>query len=491
MLLLLNRFSHTGVKIFSVCASLFLIFFVSPTTLLATMPEAEHLAPHLPGEELSILWGIPFIGILLTLSLAPLTFPRLWHAYYGRISFGWALATLIPMAMSYSLDIAFHETVHTYLLHFFPFIILVGTLYIISGGVRIKLSCAPTPLANTLLLMLASLIASWIGTTGAAMLFIRPLLSINEHRKARTHTVIFFILLVCNIGGALTALGDPPLFLGFLNGIDFFWPTKALFLPFLLVACPLLVIYYLFDQYHFQREAPSVRSSTNRRAFPKVTFSGRRNLIFLGIAIGAVLISGLWQPACAVSIFGIKVGHESLLRDLVLLSMSLCSWFLGPRQARLDNHYSWEPLLEVGRLFAAIFITAIPVLAILQAGPQGSLHSLVDLVTADGQPVNAMYFWLTGGLSAFLDNAPTYLVFFNMAGGDPDALMGSLSDTLVAISAGAVFMGALTYIGNAPNFMVKAIAESKDVPMPGFFGYMVWSCLLLLPLFFILTFVLF
>lgn len=455
-----------------------------------------------PGETLSVFWGLPFLGILLTLSIAPLAVPRFWHAYYGRISLFWALATVVPIAFFFGSTVALHEVLHTYLLHYIPFIVLIGALYTISGGVKIDLAAPPSPLTNTMLLLCATLVASWIGTTGAAMMFIRPLLAINQSRSAKKHTVIFFILLVGNIGGSLTALGDPPLFLGFLNGIDFFWPTKALFLPFVMVATPLLMMYFLLDFFLYQKERKSPllkKTLSPQKATPHLSasksqlihLSGKRNFIFLAIAIGAVLFSGLWDSPYTLNFLGIELGLDNLIRDIILVAMSWCSWFFGPKKARQENHFTWEPLLEVARLFAAIFITAVPVITILQAGNQGSLSSLVSLVSHEGNPVNAMYFWLTGLLSAFLDNAPTYLVFFNMAGGDASTLMGPLSQTLVAISAGSVFMGALTYIGNAPNFMVKAIAESKNVTMPGFFGYMLWASLLLLPLFLAVTFVLF
>lgn len=472
----------------------------------------------LPGSELSVLWGVPFLGILLTLSLAPLVAPRFWHSFYGLISLFWALGVVFPMASIYGFQVTLHEIGHTYLLHFIPFIVLIGALYTISGGIKIDLDFPPSPRTNTLLLLGASVIASCIGTTGAAMLFIRPLLDINASRSFKTHTVIFFILLVCNIGGSLTALGDPPLFLGFLNGIDFFWPTKALFFPFVLISGPLLLIYFLLDTLLLRREQGqsstfegdlegegpegSVRAgnseesesqSVSSAGIVKSRFklSGKKNLLFLSVALAGILLSGLWKSGISFSIIGIPVELESLIRDGTLLLMSWCSWTFGSQIPRRENFFTWEPLLEVTKLFAAIFITAAPVIAILQAGTEGSLHFLVTLVTDEGVPVNQMYFWLTGILSAFLDNAPTYLVFFNMAGGDPEVLMGPLSQTLVAISAGAVFMGALTYIGNAPNFMVKSIAESQNVVMPGFFGYMLWSFGILLPLFLMLTFVLF
>lgn len=321
------------------------------------------------------------------------------------------------------------------------------------------------------------------------MLFIRPLLRANDNRRHNAHVVIFFIFLVGNIGGALTPLGDPPLFLGFLKGVDFFWPTTHLLLPMLTVTVALLVIFYFLDRYFYNKESTPRRDPTPDA---KLRLVGGWNIFLLSGVVGAVLLSGTWKPGVSVELFGTPLALQNVLRDAVLLSIAVVSYFGTPVKIHKANHFSWGPIVEVAKLFAAIFVTIIPAIAILQMGKSGALAPLVDLVTgADGQPNNAAYFWLTGLLSSFLDNAPTYLVFFNLAGGEAQQLMTTLATTLVAISAGAVFMGANTYIGNAPNFMIKAVAEHRGVRMPSFFGYMGWSIAVLLPLFFVITLIFF
>jgi Na+/H+ antiporter NhaD/arsenite permease-like protein len=293
--------------------------------------------------------------------------------------------------------------------------------------------------------------------------------------------VVFFIFLVGNIGGALTPLGDPPLFLGFLQGVSFFWPTQHLLLPMLACSVILLVVYVVLDTVLFRREhglrevPPEVRVPFG--------LEGGINLLLLVGVVGAVLLSGVWKPGVVLTVHHVPVALENLARDLLLLAIIGLSWVLTSRESRRLNDFSWFPIVEVGKLFAAIFVTIVPAIAILRAGRDGALADLVDLVGGTGDPNNLAYFWLTGLLSSFLDNAPTYLVFFNMAGADPQHLMDPWATTLGAISAGAVFMGANTYIGNAPNFMVRSIAQERGVLMPSFFGYMLWSCGILLPLF--------
>ncbi|MGH6622822.1 MAG: sodium:proton antiporter, partial [Burkholderiaceae bacterium] len=330
-------------------------------------------------------------------------------------------------------------------------------------------------------------LASVVGTTGASMLLIRPLIRANDARRHKTHVVIFFIFLVANIGGSLTPLGDPPLFLGFLKGVDFFWTTKAMFGPMLAASVVLLGLFFLLDSWYFGR------ADENRDYDPTpdspLRLEGRLNLLVLGpLVLVSVLVSGVWKSGISFSVLGTTISLESLTRDIVLLAITWMSVRFTPVAVRAANQFEWGPMIEVGKLFAAIFLTIVPVIAILRAGSDGALAPLVALVNgADGQPNNAAYFWMTGVLSSFLDNAPTYLVFFNLAGGDAKTLMGPLSMTLTAISAGAVFMGANTYIGNAPNFMVRSIAVSRGVPMPSFFGYMAWSTVILIPLFGLLT----
>jgi Na+/H+ antiporter NhaD/arsenite permease-like protein len=454
----------------------------------AAAAEAADQAPHLDGGELGLLWAAPFAGILLSIAVFPLVAPSFWHHHFGKISAAWAAAFLVPFAAGFGLPLAVYETLHTLLLEYFPFIILLLSLFTITGGLRVRTSLQGTPAFNTGLLAFGTFLASWTGTTGAAMLLIRPLLRANAWRRVKVHVVVFFIFLVANIGGSLTPLGDPPLFLGFLKGVDFFWPTRAMFLPMLVLAVILLAIFYGVDHVMMGREGPPPAPAHDEPAFK---LEGTFNLVLLLAVVLAVLMSGVWHPGIAFDVYHVHLELQNILRDVLLLAIAWLSWWLTPAQTREANEFSWFPIVEVAKLFAGIFITIIPAIAILRAGTDGALAPIVDAVNRNGEPVDAMYFWATGILSSFLDNAPTYLVFFNTAGGDPDLLTGPLSSTLLAISAGAVFMGANTYIGNAPNFMVRAIAEERGVRMPSFFGYMVWSCIILLPLFGILTWMFF
>lgn len=449
--------------------------------------DGVHDAPHLDGGALSLAWIAPFVGILLSIALMPLIVPNIWHRHFGKVSAFWSLAFLVPFAVLFGWKLALFEVLHTALLEYVPFIILLTALFTVAGGVRVTGSLSGTPLVNTAMLLLGTAIASWMGTTGAAMLLIRPLLRANENRRYKVHSVVFFIFLVANIGGALTPLGDPPLFLGFLKGVDFFWPTTNLLMPMLLISAVLLVAYFILDTVLFGREGQPALEEAGERV--KLGLEGKVNILLLGGVVGAVLLSGIWDPGLPLTVFHVEVELQSLVRDALLIGVALLSLWLTSSESRKLNGFSWFPIVEVGKLFAGIFLTIIPAIAILKAGSDGALGAVISAVSTDGQPNNVMYFWLTGILSSFLDNAPTYLVFFNTAGGDPDILMGPLAPTLIAISAGAVFMGANTYIGNAPNFMVRAIAEQRGVAMPSFFGYMAWSILILMPLFVLTTFV--
>jgi Na+/H+ antiporter NhaD/arsenite permease-like protein len=440
------------------------------------------------GASLSLWWGIPFAGLLLSLALFPLLLPRIWHHHYGKIGALWASATLIPMVSTQGTETTFGVILEILIHHYIPFITLIAALYIISSGIKIHINAAPVPRFNVAVLAIGTFLANFIGTTGAAMLLVRPLLAMNQSRQHKVHTMVFFIFLVCNIGGSLTPLGDPPLFLGFLNGVSFFWVTEYLFIPLLLIAIPLLLLYWALDHYYLRRENIALIASPPAT----VTISGSIHFVFLGITLAIVFLSAVWHPDTHLNLGALSLPLEEAVRDLGLIAISFLSWKTNQDlQGDDKGAFSWEPLYEVGKLFASIFIVAIPVIAILQAGEKGALQQLVALVNKDGQPIPSAYFWLTGALSAFLDNAPTYLIFFNTAGGNAANLMSDHALTLTAISAGAVFMGAITYIGNAPNFMVKAIAESEGVPMPSFFGYLKWSCTILLPLFILLTVALF
>lgn len=451
-------------------------------------------APHLDGASMGLIWVVPFVGMLLSIAIFPLVAPHFWHHNFGKISAVWALLFLVPFTLVYGFNLALYEVVHVLFLEYLPFIILLLSLFTVAGGVRVKGYLAGTPAVNTGILLIGTVIASWMGTTGAAMLLIRPLIRANEDRKHKVHTMVFFIFLVANIGGSLTPLGDPPLFLGFLKGVSFFWPTTEMFVPMLCVSIVLLIGYYVADSILFAKE----RKAGSQVGLPKeneethpLGIEGGINILLLVGVIGAVLMSGIWKPGIAFEIYHVDVKLQNIVRDLALIGLAGLSWHLTSIESRRANGFSWFPIVEVGKLFAGIFMTIIPAIAILKAGTDGALEPIVSLVSKDGEPVNAMYFWATGILSSFLDNAPTYLVFFNTAGGDAQVLMNELSTTLLAISAGAVFMGANTYIGNAPNFMVRSIAEERGIAMPSFFGYMAWSGLILLPIFVVVTFLFF
>ena len=452
----------------------------------------RHLAPHLEGGDLSVVWAIPFAGILLSIAIFPLLASKFWHNNFGKVSAFWAILLLLPMVIKVGFSVTVYELLHVFLLEYIPFIILLLALFTIAGGVRIKGSLRGTPVLNLTILIIGTLLASWMGTTGAAMLLIRPLIRANSWREKKTHVVIFFIFLVANVGGSLTPLGDPPLFLGFLKGIDFFWTTSAMFIPMMVVSIILWILFYFIDSFYMKQE-PNRTAPLEEAEYEKLGLEGSNNLIILAFAVGAVLMSGIWNPHISFSVYHVEVELQNLLRDLLLLALTFTSWSLTSTEIRKRNQFTWFPIQEVAKLFARIFVTIIPAIAILKAGKEGALSSVVGTVsTSAGDPINVAYFWATGILSSFLDNAPTYLVFFNTAGGDPIELMGDLHQTLLAISAGAVFMGANTYIGNAPNFMVKAIAEEQGIEMPSFFGYMIkYSIPILIPIFFLVSWIFF
>lgn len=455
----------------------------------AFSPGLAHAA-SLDGSQLSLMWALPFAGLLLSIALFPIVAPQVWHHHFGKISLGWALAFLLPCALWLDPATAGGVVVHAMVDEYLPFIVLLFALYTISGGILITGNLHGSPALNTGLLALGAACASLMGTTGAAMLLIRPLLRANDNRRHTVHVVVFFIFLVGNIGGGLTPIGDPPLFLGFLKGVSFAWTFSHMLWPVLSACLILLAVFYLLDSYYYRKEGVLPRDPTPDTA--RLGIQGVFNFALLAGVVGAVLMSGMWQPGLDLNVLGVKVGIQNLLRDGILLTLAGASLALTPTTLRDANEFNWGPIAEVGKLFAAIFITMAPAIAILRAGPQGDLAALVALVSsADGSPINPMYFWLTGSLSSFLDNAPTYLVFFNLASGNATQMMTEYSATLLAISAGAVFMGANSYIGNAPNFMIKAIAEQRGVPMPGFFGYMGWAWVFLFPLFVLLTLVFF
>jgi Na+/H+ antiporter NhaD/arsenite permease-like protein len=446
-------------------------------------------AAEFDGAQLTPVWGIPFAGILLCIALMPLLAPHFWHHHYGKVVAAWSLAFFIPFAVMFGANLAGENLVHALFAEYIPFIVLLTALYAVSGGIFIRGNLHGSPGLNTAILAIGAFLASFMGTTGASMLMIRPLIRANDNRKHVAHVVVFFIFIVSNAGGSLTPLGDPPLFLGFLKGVDFFWTLQHLFPQSLFLMGSLLVIFFVLDSwYYHKREEIQVNDPTPDSR--QIGFDGKVNFVLLAGVVALVLMSGLWKSDVAFDVAGTEVGLPGLVRDAGLLLIILISLKLTPSQVHADNQFGWGPMQEVAKLFAGIFLTIIPVIAMLKAGVNGPFGAVVSAVTnPDGSPNVMMYFWITGLLSSFLDNAPTYLVFFNTAGGDAQILMTTLAPTLAAISAGAVFMGANSYIGNAPNLMVKAIAEDRGIKMPSFFGYMVWSMCVLIPLFIVMTFI--
>jgi Na+/H+ antiporter NhaD/arsenite permease-like protein len=442
------------------------------------------------GEMLSLWSTLPFAGMLLSIAIFPLVAPKFWHHHFGKVSAFWAFVTLIPLIAMYR-GMAVYEFLHIILADYIPFVILLTALYTVSGNILLRGTLVGTPVVNTLILIIGTVLASWMGTTGAAMLLIRPFLRANRHRKNRTFMVVFFIFLVANIGGSLTPLGDPPLFLGFLRGVPFFW-TMNLLPQMLCAAGILLVMYFAIDTFYYRKEKAALPVSPEERE--PLSISGSYNFLFLAGIVGAVLMSGIvhWGE---VSVFGVHLAVQDIARDGALIILAALSMFTTSKEIREDNEFTWFPMQEVAILFLGIFLTMMPCLKILQAGEHGHLSFVIKAVR---EPYH--YFWITGTLSSFLDNAPTYLTFLSslfgrfFPGMDPQSAVDSLIRDnalyLEAISAGAVFFGANTYIGNAPNFMVRSIAEETGTPMPSFFGYMLkYSIPVLIPVFAAITFI--
>lgn len=434
----------------------------------------------IPGGVPGPAWGIPFVGLLLTIAVLPLVAPRLWHHRMGLIAGAWMLALLVPLALLRGTGVAAAEVWHAVLIEYLPFVTLLVALFTAGGGILIEGGPWGTPLGNTLLLAIGTALAGLMGTTGVAMVLIHPLLRANAHRTRRVHLVVFFIILCANAGGATTPLGDPPLYIGFLRGVPFGWPLVNLAAPLLVLAGLLLTAFLVLDMVLARKEPKPAASAPLR-------LSGAWNLPLVGAVVGSVLMQGVWHPGVVV-VLGQSVADERLVGMAIFVAVTGISLLITKKAVREGNLFSWDPMAEVAKLFLAIFITITPVLAMLSAGRDGPLAGMLALTTdAAGQPSALAYFWLTGILSAFLDNAPTYLVFFQLAGDDPALLTGDLAHILRALSAGAVFFGALTYIGNAPNMMVRSIAAHRGIRMPGFFAYMAWAALLLVPAFLLLS----
>jgi Na+/H+ antiporter NhaD/arsenite permease-like protein len=430
--------------------------------------------------------AIPFIGVLLSITLCPLLVPRLWHKYENLVLALWVVLSvglcLFAIGAASTTSIITNVMIKEYI----PFVTLIGTLFTISNGINVQINRAGTTKVNLLLLTIGELLANFIGTTGTAILLLRPLLHANRHRKYTVHTVIFFIFLVSNIGGCLLPFGDPPLFLGYLKGIDFFWTAKHM-LPFFLASSAILLAVYGAIDYFLMRKEDLGGSATElgvTQHRPVLKISGLFNIFLMFFIVILVAGTGLLPKKTVFTIFDVNIQYKNLVRDIGLLIIAAVSIMRERHktgQAGQKHEISWGPLNEVIRYFIAIFITMAPVALMLKKGHE--FFAPIRDMLSQSEHVAFLYFWFVSPFSALLDNAPTYLIFFKMAGGDAQILMHEGAKILTAISAGSVFMGAMTYIGNAPNFMIRSIAKQHGVAMPSFLGYMVWSSLILVPLF--------
>lgn len=415
---------------------------------------------------------VPFVLLLLAIALMPIAAEKFWHRNRNKALVAALFAAPVAAYLLY-LGPATGRRLMCAMEEYASFIILLASLYVVSGGVVLRGDIQAKPWTNTAFLAVGAVLANFIGTTGASMLLIRPLLQTNQERQQTRHLPIFFIFIVSNLGGLLTPLGDPPLFLGFLHGVDFFW-TLSLWRPWLLANSFLLGLFLVWDTLAYRRESPQAIARDVRQIEP-LHIKGLINLVFLAGIVAAVLFQ-------SDQIAGDNCTLTHPWGELVMLAMAGLSLWLTPREVHKANNFSWGPFLEVAVLFAGIFVTMTPALAWLRQ------HGQEFGVTEPWQ-----YFWLTGSLSSFLDNAPTYLALATLAAGRESIGALTVNQPLIlqAISCGAVFMGAMTYIGNGPNFMVKAIAQEAGLRPPGFLGYLGYSCAILLPLFVAITFLFF
>lgn len=473
-------------------ASLIMVL-LSTAMVFAEGHEAHHTSL---GDTLPLWSVIPFVCMLLSIAIIPLVKPHWWEHNMLKVALFWAAVFLIPFGIGYGVKELTFQVLEIILLDYLPFIVLLLGLFVSAGGIAIKGTIAGTPKMNLILLLIGTLIASWVGTTGAAMLMIRPVIRANAWREKKAHVIIFFIFLVANIGGCLTPVGDPPLFLGFLRGVPFFWTMRLL--PVLGFAVVVLgIVFFVIDSALYKKEIAAGRQPISENAEKEpIKIEGAHNFIFIIMVVGSVILNGILSKSPAfldaevnltgLNIAGVVFPYTSIIQMSIILVAAGLSMKTTRKETREANSFTFAPIEEVAQLFIGIFITMIPALALLKA--HGSELGLAHPY---------QFFWATGILSGFLDNAPTYLVFLTTAGGVhfPEGVHTTVGTVppldLMAISAGAVFMGALTYIGNAPNFMVKSIAEENKIKMPSFFGYMAWSFGILVPLFILITLVFF
>ncbi len=430
------------------------------------------------------LWIVtPFILLLSSLCIGPTLSPGWWHRLEVPVLISVTLLTIVGFIQAWGTWLSIEHIQHVLSYEYIPFVVLIYTLYTVSTSLKISLEGEPTTAKNALFLLFGGALASIIGTTGASMLLIYPFLKWNHNHPYRTHLTIFFMLIVSNVGGCLTPLGDPPLFIGFLQGVPFEWPFINLYQKYFFTIICLLVLFIFCDVFfkHFThitwRNIRLTLKLLGTRSIPsphpfipfKISIDGKPQMIFIPLIILVLICcSGTNDPL--------------FLREGLLLLIALTSHLIDRKyDGFLSKNGHWLPVLEICRVFLAIFICVSPISLMLQQGANGPFAHLLQIANAGGTPNNHLYFWLTGTFSAFLDNAPTYLIFFKMIGGSAQDIIQNNNTTLQAISISSIFFGAMTYIGNAPNFMVRSIAKQHDVEMPSFIGYIGWTSLLLLP----------
>lgn len=443
------------------------------------------------GNSLPLWSCIPFAGMLLSIAIIPLIRPEWWEKKKPWVVLFWSLLFLIPFAVAYGLGTASERFLESIIGDYLTFIVLLFGLFCVTGNISLEGDIKGTPLTNTILLLLSALLSSWIGTTGASMLMIRPIIRANKYRPHKTQIAVFFIFLVSNIGGCLTPIGDPPLLMGFMRGVPFFWSLSLL--PVMLMNFGILLIaFFIIDTIFYNKDKKLGMSYNIAKEDKKpIRLRGAHNIIYLVMIVVAVILSGILPTMPAFQnaegeVIGLHILGEvsltvpAIIEIVIILIAAALSLITTKKEVRETNHFSWDAIQEVAVLFVGIFVTMIPALLILKA-KGGELG-----LTGPWQ-----MFWATGALSSFLDNTPTYLVFMTTAGSlgastGVSTIVGTISQQmLMAISCGAVFMGANTYIGNAPNLMVKSIAEENGMKMPSFFGYMGWSLSCLIPVFII------
>ena len=450
------------------------------------------------GAESGVpLWlCIPFAGLLLCIAVMPLVKGEWWEAHQPLVVVLWILVMVIPFALLYGVRSAAETVLECTVNDYLTFIVLLFGLFCVSGNITMEGDFAGSPRINVGLLALGTLLASCIGTTGASMLMVRPVIKMNSWRRRKSHIMIFFIFMVSNMGGCLTPIGDPPLLMGFMRGVPFFW-SLHLFPVLIFNMVILLFVFYHLDKRNYRRDIAEGRKPDISKPGTEFRIDGLHNIVFLVMIVAAVILSGVlpgmpaFQDAAGnargIHIFGeVSLSYPSLIEIALILLAAFLSFKTTDKEVRVKNHFTWGAIKEVAVLFIGIFITMQPALMLLKAvGPNLGITEPYQM------------FWATGALSSFLDNTPTYLVFLTTAGtlgftGGISTTLGTLpAKMLSAISCGAVFMGANTYIGNAPNFMVKSISDENGVNMPSFFGYMLWSVAVLIPVFIIDMFVFF